>query len=55
MTSDIDIARSVKPQNIYDIAEKAGINNDEIIPCGDFKAKISLRIVLKMFEFSRTG
>ena len=44
MKSDIEIARSVKPHNIYDIAKKAGINNDEIIPCGDFKAKISLRI-----------
>ena len=44
MKSDIEIARSVKLQNIYDIARKAGINNDEIVPCGDYKAKISLRI-----------
>jgi len=44
MKSDIEIARSVKLQNIYKIARKAGINNDEIIPCGDYKAKISLRI-----------
>jgi len=44
MKSDIEIARSAKLQNIYDIARKAGINNDEIVPCGDYKAKISLRI-----------
>ena len=40
----MEIARSVKPQNIYEIAKKAGINNDEVIPWGDFKAKISLKI-----------
>jgi len=44
MKSDIEIARLVKLQNIYDIARKAGILKDEVIPCGDFKAKISLRI-----------
>lgn len=41
MKSDIEIAKSVKPQNIYDIAGKAGIKEEEIIPCGNYKAKIS--------------
>jgi formate--tetrahydrofolate ligase len=44
MKSDIEIARSVKLQDIYDIAEKIGIKKDEIIPWGGFKAKVSLKI-----------
>jgi formate--tetrahydrofolate ligase len=44
MKSDIDIARSVKLRNIYDIADHAGIKEDEIIPWGEFKAKISLDV-----------
>jgi formate--tetrahydrofolate ligase len=42
MKSDIEIARSVKLQDIYNIAEKAGLQKDEIIPWGNHKAKISL-------------
>jgi formate--tetrahydrofolate ligase len=44
MESDIEIARSIDFQNIYEIADKAGILKNEVIPCGDFKAKISLDI-----------
>jgi formate--tetrahydrofolate ligase len=44
MKSDIEIARSINIQNIFDIAEKAGIRLDEIIPCGDYKAKLSLKL-----------
>lgn len=44
MKSDIEIARSANIQNIFNIAEKIGIQKDEIIPCGDYKAKISLEI-----------
>ncbi|MDG6228771.1 MAG: formate--tetrahydrofolate ligase, partial [Candidatus Thermoplasmatota archaeon] len=44
MRSDIDIARSVKLRNIYDIADHAGIKEEEIIPWGEFKAKISLDV-----------
>ena len=44
MRSDIDIARSVELRNIYTIAENAGILTDEVIPCGESKAKISLDI-----------
>ena len=44
MKSDIEIARSIKLQDIYKIAKKAGINEDEVIPCGGYKAKISLEI-----------
>lgn len=44
MKSDIEIARSVKPKDIYYIAQKAGIKEDEVIPWGGFKAKISMKI-----------
>ena len=44
MKSDIEIARAVKLEDIYCIAEKMGIKKDEVIPCGGFKAKISLKI-----------
>jgi len=44
MKSDIQIARDAKPEDIYLIAEKAGINKKEIIPCGDFKGKVNLDI-----------
>lgn len=44
MKSDIELARSVKLQNIYDIAETAGILPEEVIPCGAFKAKVDLSI-----------
>ncbi len=42
MKSDIEIARATKIQNIFEIAEKAGLQKDEIIPWGNYKAKISL-------------
>ena len=41
MKSDIEIARSVKLRNIYEVAEEAGFKKEGVIPCGDFKAKIS--------------
>jgi len=41
MKSDIEIARAAKIQNIFDIAEKAGLQKDEVIPWGNYKAKIS--------------
>ena len=43
MKSDIEITRSVKLQDIYDIAEKAGLQKDEIVPWGNHKAKVSLK------------
>ena len=41
MKSDIEIARSINPINIMDVAEKIGIR-DYIIPYGKYKAKISV-------------
>jgi len=37
MKSDIEIARVTKIQNIFEIAEKAGLQKDEIIPWGNYK------------------
>lgn len=44
MKSDIEIARSVKLQDVYSIAKKIGINKDEVILCGGNKSKVSLKI-----------
>ena len=48
MKPDIEIEKSVNIQNINNIAEKAGIKSEEIIPCGDYKAKISLDIIKRI-------
>lgn len=42
MMTDIEIAQSVKPKNIYEIAKTAGIDEKYIEPYGRAKAKISL-------------
>jgi len=52
MQSDIDIARSAHIQNIFDVAEQAGILKEEIIPCGGNKAKISLNILHRLKQQS---
>ncbi len=48
MKSNIEIENSANIQNIYNIAEKAEIKPEEIIPCGDYKAKISLDILQRI-------
>jgi len=45
MKSDIEIAREAKLEDIYQIGEKIGINKDEIIPWGSFKAKVHPKIL----------
>ena len=44
MKSDIEIARSAKLEDMNIIADKVGIRTDELIPCGDFKAKVHPKI-----------
>jgi formate--tetrahydrofolate ligase len=44
MKTDIEIASSIKLEDIYNIGKKIGIKAEEVIPCGGFKAKISLEI-----------
>lgn len=48
MKSDIEIARSITPMHIHDIAERAGIEKNEIIPCGVNKAKIDTEIFSRL-------
>ena len=48
MKSDIEIAKSTNLEDIYCIAKKAGINEDEVIPWGAFKAKISFSEASKL-------
>lgn len=43
MKSDSEIARSVVPKPIEEIAATAGLKEDEIIRWGDYKAKVSLK------------
>ena len=43
--SDIEIAQSVKPENILDIAKKAGIDEKYIIRYGNYKAKVDLKFL----------
>jgi formate--tetrahydrofolate ligase len=44
MKSDIEIAESVKLEDMNSIAGKVGINSDELIACGGFKAKVHPKI-----------
>jgi len=44
MKTDIEIAHEAKIEDIYCIGKKIGINKDEVIPWGGFKAKIHPKI-----------
>ena len=48
MKSDIEIAREANIQNIYKIGKKISITEEEMIPCGDYKAKIHPKIFNKI-------
>ncbi len=48
MLTDIEIAQRAKLLNIKEIAEKIGINEEELIFYGKYKAKISLSIFEKL-------
>jgi formate--tetrahydrofolate ligase len=43
--TDLQIARSVKPRPILDVAHQLGIKPDELIPYGCDKAKVSLKLL----------
>lgn len=45
--TDIEIAQSIKPKNIYEIAKTAGIDERYIEPYGKSKAKIDLSFLLE--------
>ena len=52
MKSDIEIAREAKLEDIFTIAEKAGLNKDEITPRGDFKAKVTIDTMKRLQSHS---
>src|SRR6187397_1083680 len=43
--SDIEIAQAAKMQRITQVAEKLGIPEDQLVPYGHYKAKVSLEYV----------
>ncbi|HEX2626884.1 MAG TPA: formate--tetrahydrofolate ligase [Candidatus Limnocylindrales bacterium] len=46
--SDLDIARSVTPRPIVDVARELGLRDDEIEPYGSTKAKITLEAIERL-------
>ena len=48
--SDIEIAQQAKMQRVTKIAEKLGIPEDELIPYGHYKAKVSLEYVRSLAD-----
>ena len=54
MKTDIEIAQEAELVPIMEIAEKLGIDKDFVLPCGVYKAKISLQL-FKKIESNPTG
>ncbi len=50
MKTDIEIAQAAQPYAICDVAEKLGINGDDIIPYGKYKAKVNHRLVKRLAD-----
>jgi len=48
MKSDIEIARETHLQDIFTIAEKAGLKQEEVTPRGDFKGKVSIDVLSRL-------
>jgi len=46
--SDLEIARSVTPRPIIDVARELGLRDDEIEPYGRLKAKITLQAITRL-------
>ena len=42
--TDLEIARSVTPKHIFEVAQALGISSDDLIPFGRYKAKIALSL-----------
>jgi formate--tetrahydrofolate ligase len=48
--STLEIAKRAKPQQIHVIANKAGIHIDEIEAFGNYKAKVSLKVLDRLYN-----
>src|SRR4029079_4839445 len=53
--SDLEIARSVTPRPIVDVAHDLGLRADEIEPYGHTKAKITLAAIERLESATRRG
>jgi formate--tetrahydrofolate ligase len=53
--SDLEIARSVRPRPIVEIADELGIQADELEPYGSTKAKVSLAAIQRLEEANPRG
>ena len=42
--TDLQIARSVTPKPIFEIAQTLRIHSDDLIPIGRYKAKVALNL-----------
>ena len=50
MLSDIEIAQKAEMKRIYDIAEKLGLESDDLEPYGHYKAKVSESVYNKLAD-----
>ncbi|MFH0771110.1 MAG: formate--tetrahydrofolate ligase [Candidatus Omnitrophota bacterium] len=48
--STTEIAKLTHPKQIFGVATKAGINGDELEPYGNYKAKVSLKVLERLKE-----
>ncbi len=55
MKSDIEIAQSAKMKNIYEIAQSAGIEKEEIEPYGAYKAKLTNELCERLEKKEKKG
>ncbi len=55
MLSDIDIANSITPLKINDIASKLNLTPEDIEPFGHYKAKISRQTLANLEDYKRFG
>ncbi len=56
MPSSLDIARSVKPRPIVDLARELGLHDDEVEQYGPYKAKVSVAAIRRLeAENAATG
>jgi formate--tetrahydrofolate ligase len=52
MKSDLEIAQSIKLKPIAEIARSIGVADDELVPYGNYKAKVSLKILQRLKDKS---
>ena len=53
--SDLEIARSVKPRPIIDVARQLGLRDDEIEQYGPTKAKVTLEAIERLEKSDSRG